>query len=89
MLSVLRNGQAESRAGFIVSKKLGKAVQRNKVKRRLRAALYGWTPRLAGGYDLVIIARQKAATAPYQVLDRELGHLFERSQLIVDEADLS
>src|SRR5579862_105718 len=62
----LPNGLPVSRAGFVVSKRLGKAVTRNRVKRRLRAAYdaIGAVP----GYDLVVIARPEAATCDYQSL---------------------
>ncbi|HHT28458.1 MAG TPA: ribonuclease P protein component [Firmicutes bacterium] len=62
------NGMPQSRVGFSVSKKLGKAVYRNRVKRRLRAIVAHLSHQMADGFDVVISARVAAADAPFQVL---------------------
>ena len=60
------NGTKAVRVGFTVTKKLGKAVRRNRIRRRLRAAARAVFPNLAApGYDYVIIARAAAETRPY------------------------
>ena len=53
-----RNGAPGTRAGFIVRKKLGKAVSRNLMKRRMREAYRRIKCRLKPGYDLVFSANQ-------------------------------
>jgi ribonuclease P protein component len=52
-----------ARAGFIVSKAVGGAVVRNKVRRRLRSAVAGYLRSLPGGSLLVVRAHPQAATA--------------------------
>jgi ribonuclease P protein component len=47
----------ESRLGLAVSRQLGNAVQRNRLKRRLRAAFEELEPELPAGHDFVLIAR--------------------------------
>lgn len=47
----------DSRVGFSVSKRLGSAVERNRVKRALREAYRGCEPRLRSNLDFVLIAR--------------------------------
>ena len=62
-MHVRLNGRDDSRAGFIVSKAVGKAVTRNRVKRRLRhvaAAAFSATP---SGVDVVVRALPSAAVA--------------------------
>jgi ribonuclease P protein component len=76
-LRVLRNGLAVSRTGFVVSKRLGKAVTRNRVKRRLRAIVDA--QRLGPGFDLVVIARPEAANSHFEPLSLGLRTLLRRA----------
>lgn len=58
--------------GFVVSKAVGNAVVRNKVRRRLRSVLRGYLPTLPGGSLLVIRAHPQAAAARQADLAAEL-----------------
>jgi len=63
-----RGDDAPSRLGFVVGRRLGTHVARNRVKRRLRAAARALWAQLPHGYDLVCVARSPAATAPIDAL---------------------
>ena len=65
-----RNAGAVNRFGFTVSAKLGGAVVRNRVRRRLREIVRLNAPRLKTGWDVVVVARMRAVAAPYAELDR-------------------
>jgi ribonuclease P protein component len=67
------------RIGFSVSKRVGNAVTRNAVKRRLREAVRHRLVALAGGWDLVLTALPSAAGVDYATLGAELDDLFTRA----------
>ncbi len=69
-----------SRFGFAVSRRVGTAVARNRVKRRLRAAVAELRP--PGGFDVIVTARAPAATATYHDLKAALAQLLRRARVL-------
>lgn len=62
------------RVGLTVTKKIGGAVERNRIKRRLRAAVRTADPALADpAADHVLIAKREALTAPFDSLRRDVA----------------
>lgn len=76
----LANGLPLSRFGFAVGKRVGKAVVRNRVKRRLREIVRSLHP--VGGWDVVIIARPASADADFASLSAAVRSLFGRARLV-------
>lgn len=75
----VREVQAEGpRIGFTVPRALGKAVVRNRIKRRFREAVRGSLDRLNPQWSIVINPRRKAQDAPLPELQREVERLFLR-----------
>ena len=64
------NRSGKNRLGITVSAKLGKAVVRNRVRRRFREIYRLSRSELKQGFDLVFVARSRAVTASYQELAR-------------------
>ena len=62
------NGRDHNRLGITTSTKLGCAVVRNRVRRRLREVFRLASPGLKQGWDVVLVARARTAKAPYQRL---------------------
>ena len=79
VIRYLPNGLDHSRFGFMVSKRIGNAVVRNRVKRRLREAVRV-TP-VKAGWDAVFIARRGTERAGYQELKQAAGNLLHRVHL--------
>jgi len=70
---------APARLGLTVSRKTGGAVERNRIRRRLRHAMRQIAPLSArAGHDYVIIARRQVLGAPFPVLLNELKSAFGR-----------
>lgn len=67
-----------SRLGITVGAKVGKAVRRNRVRRRIREAYRIHETGMLPGYDIVVAARVKAAFTPYARLEKELLGLLEK-----------
>jgi ribonuclease P protein component len=83
VMKTLPNGLTLSRYGFSVSRRVGKAVVRNRVKRLLREILR-LTP-LQPGWDIVFIARPLAAGANYTRLEKSVKVLLSRAGLLSRE----
>lgn len=66
---------AETRVGLTVSSKVGNAVVRNRVRRRLRELFRTRRSELPRGLDMVLIARNSAATAEWPVFVRAFDRL--------------
>lgn len=60
-----------NRLGFTVTAKVGKAHTRNRVRRRLREIYRLHESQLRPGYDLVVVARVRAAEVTYKRLETE------------------
>lgn len=65
----------KTRFGFSISKKVGKAVQRNLLKRRLRAICYKYMYAFQPGLDVVLVAGNKAAECTFIELEQEVLNL--------------
>ena len=76
VLKAMPNGLEYSRYGFSVSKRVGKAVVRNRIKRILREILR-LTP-LNPGWDIVIIARNPSSGGNFRQLQKSVLNLLGR-----------
>ncbi len=66
-----RNGAGENRLGLTVGTKVGKAVRRNLVRRRLREIYRLHEGSFRKGWDIVVVARTRAAEAAYRELEAD------------------
>jgi ribonuclease P protein component len=86
VLSVLKiPSQLSARIGLITSRRVGGAVVRNRVRRRMRELVRADRLRLAPAFWLVLIARQRAAGADFEQLRREWRTLAFRAGLLPEQ----
>jgi ribonuclease P protein component len=71
-----------ARVGIVVGKRVGNAVTRNRVRRRLREQVRHTWPAIAPAWDLIIIGRPEAAAASSADLGRELAELLRRARVL-------
>ncbi|MDI6815272.1 MAG: ribonuclease P protein component [Dehalococcoidales bacterium] len=83
VMKALPNGLSLSRYGFSVSRRVGKAVTRNRVKRLLREILR--LTSLEPGWDIIFIARPAVASADYANLKKTVVSLLSRARLLMKE----
>jgi ribonuclease P protein component len=82
VLAFLRNDLNHSRFGYVVNRRLGKAVHRNKIKRRMREATRLRIPTIKEGFDLVLIARKPIIEAAYVDVEKTVAGLLKRAKLM-------
>ncbi|MGA2071937.1 MAG: ribonuclease P protein component [Terriglobia bacterium] len=70
------NGLPQSRLGVTTPARLGKAVLRNRLRRRLREVFRRHRAQLPGGWDILVNPREPVATVPFRSLEGELLRLF-------------
>ena len=82
VLYARKNRTATNRVGITVSKKLGKANVRNRVRRRLREVYRLNEEQFQPGWDIVVVARTRAISAPFDVLTEKYLELAKKAGIL-------
>ncbi|MDS9471831.1 ribonuclease P protein component [Sporosarcina pasteurii] len=77
-----KEGQSEFRLGLSVSKKVGNAVTRNRIKRYIRQSFLELKDELKNDIDYVIIARNQAATMDFHETKKSLQHVLRIARVL-------
>lgn len=77
--------QVQARAGFSVSKKVGNAVVRNKLRRRLKNIYAAVADRVEDGWLLVVIGRPRAADVAFCELEDSVHRLLRRARIFKED----
>jgi ribonuclease P protein component len=76
------------RFGIILTRKVGNAVARNRVRRRVRGLLSKHGARISPGFQLVIIARYTAPAASFEDLERDWLKQLRRAGILLEEPEV-
>ena len=74
-----REDQGPVRVGFTVTKKIGNAVERNRIRRRLREMVRLSNDTMKAGHDYVLIGRRSALNAPFERMTDEFTRALTRA----------
>lgn len=84
VLYCLKNEEAEHfRLGISVSKKVGKAVVRNRMRRLVKEIFRHLAPRIVPHHDIVIIVRHAALNLDYEAMTKSMIHVLKRAGLYI------
>ena len=81
-----KNNLGHNRLGITVSVKVGKAVVRNRARRRLREVYRLNNSSLKQGWDIVLVGRSRTATMPWKEFDSSFRRLAKKLDLMEDPA---
>jgi ribonuclease P protein component len=70
------------KVGFCVGKKLGHAVQRNKIRRRIKNVFLSFEHEVLRGFAIIIIARGKAREVDFSMLFTALKEVFVKAKIV-------
>ena len=83
IIFTLKNAYGFNRPGIIVKKEAGKAVVRNKTRRRLKEASRMLNKKLLPGYDIIVLAKSNIKEASYFEICYDLEGLFYKRKLLL------
>ena len=84
VLYARKNRTSTNRVGITVSKKLGKANVRNRIRRRLREVYRLNEETFQSGWDIVVVARTRAIHAPFDTLTENYMALAKKAGILKD-----
>ena len=84
VMYLLENDREENRVGISVSKKIGNSIVRHRVTRVIREVMRLHWEDVAGGYDIVVVARKPAIDSGYDKYERALLHLLKLHHIYKD-----
>ena len=82
-----KNGSYNNRVGITVTTKLGKAVRRNRIRRRLRECYRLNEQKLRCGLDIILVARGRAHDASFNELESTFLYLCAKLDILVREQE--
>jgi len=84
VLYIVENESSFNKVGFSVSKKVGKSVVRNKIRRRIRECYRLNGDRIKKGFNMVFISRVIAKDATYKEIENAMVSLFKKAGILIE-----
>lgn len=84
---IYKNNYEYNLLGLAISRKIGKAVKRNKIKRLFRESYRNYEGLINKGYSIVFLWKKKAdiKQATYNNIEKDMNSIFDKAQLLVKE----
>lgn len=82
VLYTLESNRPTKKVGFVVGKKVGKSVNRNKIKRRLRESVRAVLPQMKKGISYIFVARTSASDATFAQLEACVKSLLSQADTL-------
>lgn len=82
VLYVSKNNLDNTRIGFTLTKKIGNAVTRNKVRRKMKEICRLNFNNIKEGYDLIFIAKKSTVNLSYDELEKSIIHILKISKTL-------
>lgn len=89
VLIALPNSDGELRIGIAAGRSIGNAVERNRAKRRLRAAVAPLIPRMSAGWDLLFLSRSAIRSAAFNEIQEGICTVLTRAGLLSAESNMN
>lgn len=87
VLYAMENGKDINRLGITTSRKVGKSVKRNRIRRIIRESYRQLEDKLKSGYDLVFVVRSLNVLPNFWDVQKEMVYLFGKCGIIVKEIE--
>ena len=84
-LHVCTSKTKNAKVGFAVTKKIGHAVKRNLVRRRLREIMRKQLPYLKQNYNIIIVAKEKILESNFENIQQQIVNLLKKADLIKND----
>jgi ribonuclease P protein component len=81
VLYCLKNGLDENRLGIVITKKIGKSVKRNRIRRIIKENYRLLENEVKIGYDLVFVSRKNQNIPDYKTIKKEILYILKRLNL--------
>lgn len=83
LVKILKNNQGQNRYSIIISTKVSKkAVERNKIKRRIKSIFLKLEKKLELGYDVIVVCKKEILDIEYKEINNRMEKIFSKLKLL-------